>query len=348
VGVWALLPAAPIDGYYDATGVWTDSELIVAARPPIAKEHLCVTTAAAYDPATNTWRKLPDPPSTAGGEIGHDPNPLGCFEGGDRAVWTGSEVILWGITNEAYDPATNTWRPLPPTNDVPMGGSSGVVWTGTQMMGFGGGCCGDAQGAIGVYTPAADSWTSIPSGPLSGRLSAAVAWTGTEMVVAGGGPPPADYSDWYADAAAYHPATRTWRKLPPMPEARSGATATWDGTEILVVGGSTKLSRGKPVATGVAYNPTMNTWRRLPPMELAREGQVAVWTGTQLLVWGGADVTPQHGEAFDPTTEAWTPLPRAPLVGRSGAVGVWTGTSMIVWGGSGDGTQFDDGASYTP
>jgi N-acetylneuraminic acid mutarotase len=133
-----------------------------------------------------------------------------------------------------------------------------------------------------------------------------------------------------------------------MPEARAGATATWDGTEVLVVGGSTKQSAGKPVASGVAYNPATNAWRRLPPMELAREGQVAVWTGSQLLVWGGADVTPQHGEAFDPVTNRWTPLPRAPLTGRAGAVGVWSETSMIVWGGSHDGKQFNDGASFTP
>jgi N-acetylneuraminic acid mutarotase len=349
VGIWKLLPPAPIKGYYDATGVWTDSEFVIADRPPQnATGYGCVTKAAAYDPSTNTWRKLPDPPLTEG-VLGQDPNPVGCFDGGDRAVWTGSEVILWGITNEAYNPATNSWRALPRhKGDDPVGAGSGVVWTGSQMIGFGGGVSGWAHTALGAYLPSTDSWRPIPSGPLSERLGAAVAWTGTEMVVAGGGPPPAAYSDWYADAAAYDPATRTWRKLPPMPEARAGATATWDGTEVLVVGGSTKQSAGKPVASGVAYNPATNAWRRLPPMELAREGQVAVWTGSQLLVWGGADVTPQHGEAFDPVTNRWTPLPRAPLTGRAGAVGVWSETSMIVWGGSHDGKQFNDGASFTP
>jgi N-acetylneuraminic acid mutarotase len=179
-------------------------------------------------------------------------------------------------------------------------------------------------------------------------------WTGTEFIVAGG------ETDVYTnpsgeptqvidrDAAAYDPRTKTWRKLPPMPMARDGGSAIWDGHEMIVVGGG--------VARGVAFDPGTNTWRWLAPMRYARTGQVAVWSGNQVLVWGGQmgpwqhPVAPPHGEAYDPTTDRWTAMTRSPLRARVGAVAVWTGAQMIVWGGSSldEGQPFLNGAAFTP
>jgi hypothetical protein len=75
-----------------------------------------------------------------------------------------------------------------------------------------------------------------------------------------------------------------------------------------------------------------------------------MWTGSALLVWGGAQVTPQHGESYDPTTNSWSALPTAPLTGRSNPISVWTGRAVIVWGGQRMEPYrlLDDGASYTP
>ena len=177
-------------------------------------------------------------------------------------------------------------------------------------------------------------------------------WTGRELIVAGG-----DHlvtvhgitdDEALRAAAAYDPASRTWRRLPPMPVAVTGGSAVWDGHEMIVVGGGLRR--------GVAYDPATNAWRRLPPMRYARTGEVAVWTGNQVLVWGGATGTPEHpvapphGEAYDPTTNRWTPMPPSPLKARVGAAAVWTGAQMVVWGGaplSGDGFYYD-GAAYTP
>ncbi len=140
-----------------------------------------------------------------------------------------------------------------------------------------------------------------------------------------------------------------------MPQPRTGATAVWDGTEILVVGGG---SGQRLYADGVAYDPSTNAWRRLPAMEFPRQGHVAVWTGSQMLVWGGhteqagAAARPPHGEAYDPATDSWSALPASVLRGRIGASAVWTGTRMIIWGGLSVGTDtsgwFADGAAYTP
>jgi N-acetylneuraminic acid mutarotase len=174
------------------------------------------------------------------------------------------------------------------------------------------------------------------------------------MIVTGG---ETDAGHFFADAAAYNPATHAWRKLPSMPTPRTDATAVWDGTEVLVVGGWNVVGgRGVWLARGVAFNPTTNTWRWLPAMKFPRQGHVAVWTGSRLLVWGGeskqtgAWVLPPHGEAFDPVANTWTALPTSPLPGRIGAIAVWTGSEMLVWGGqSGVGLHpLADGAALTP
>ncbi len=84
-----------------------------------------------------------------------------------------------------------------------------------------------------------------------------------------------------ARAAAYTPATDRWRLLAPLPEARAGARAVWDGHELLVVGG-----KNAPVE-GFAYDPETNRWRRLAPMDSGRAGAAAVWTGKRLSCGAG-------------------------------------------------------------
>jgi hypothetical protein len=70
-----------------------------------------------------------------------------------------------------------------------------------------------------------------------------------------------------------------------MPVRTAGATAIWDGTEVLFLAGSTP-TQSPPAGVG-AYNPATNTWRQLPAMPFSRADFAAVWTGSQMIVWGG-------------------------------------------------------------
>jgi N-acetylneuraminic acid mutarotase len=210
-----------------------------------------------------TWQRLPAAPIPAGSDE---------FSG----VWTGRELLLYGAVHDpvqrpraagaAYNPATNTWRRLPPAP-------------------------GPVENAEGGYT---------------------AVWTGTELIVAGGTGSDAHGNvvgyETLADAAAYNPTIDTWRRLPPMPEPRTNATATWTATEVPVVGGR---DAGRHYADGVAYNPATNRWRRLPAMESNRIGHTATRTASQLLIWGGQTrrggswTAPTHGLAYDPASNRW-------------------------------------------
>ena len=113
---WRRLPAAPIAVSASATSVWTGREMIVSGVRA-GREGTFIGSsevAAAYDPATRTWRPLSPSPDKQNF----------CRRG---AVWTGKEMLVWGCGQVALDPATNHWSRLPHA----FGGQGIVVWTGS-------------------------------------------------------------------------------------------------------------------------------------------------------------------------------------------------------------------------
>ena len=305
-GAWRDLASAPIETDFNyRTSVWTGKEMLVFGR----KQQTALDrngnryatsrsdVAAAYEPRSNTWRRL---------------EPLRGSTGfmGLASAWTGKEMIVWGEgTREAFNPRTNVWRRLPESRLLSVhDGFGAVVWTGRELIGWGGGCCGDAFSDGVAYRPATNTWRALARAPLPGAQRPLAAWTGREMVVVAG-----------AKAAAYDPAKNVWRRLPRVP-ARRGAAAVWDGREVLVVG---------ETRNGFAYSPAGNTWRRLPAVPAGRAGSVAVWAGHRLYLLGGR----RGGAAYEPATNRWATLPRAPLPAGLDPTAVWTGRSLLVWGG---------------
>lgn len=352
--LWRLLPPAPVTEWgYGVTAVWTGTEMLVYQAHPTASQP-ATTIGYAYDPASRRWRKLAPIPV-----------PIGDLEGRTNAVWTGTEMIVQGLVNAAYNPTINRWRPLGTEYRFGESRFSPVtVWTGRQVLTWGGGVCcgGDPEASGTAYTPSTNRLEALPPSPLLGRIAAGT-WTGTEMVVVGGEgayDEKMDRATVFADAAAYNPATRTWRRLPPLPAPRRDATATWTGTEVLVVGGQAGPLSYRVYADGAAYNPATNRWRPVPAMPVGRRGHTALWTGDEVIVWGGRTlrdgvwITPPRGYAYDPATDRWTGLPTSPLRGRTGHFAAWTGSRMLIWGGqpvgdaAPDAQPFVDGATYTP
>lgn len=322
-GSWQRLPAAPIAPEFDArTSVWSGKEMLVFGRDqqtaldahgqPYATG--AVNVAAAYNPATRTWRRL-DPPRKTSGFM-----RLG-------SVWTGKEMLVWGQgTRLAYNPRTDLWRRLPGSRLLAVhDGFGAVVWTGKEMLGWGGGCCGDSFADGVAYSPATNSWRALSRAPLRGSQHPLGVWTGKEYVVLAG-----------AHAAAYSPARNVWRKLATPP---AGArAAVWTGRDVVVTTGTRSV---------LALNPARGAWRALPALPAGRVGEVMVWDGAQLLVWGGA----RGGASYVPGMREWTVVSRGPLPSRLDATAVWTGSSLIVWGGVPTnkwGTYDEAGATLTP
>ena len=330
-GTWRALPAAPIAPEGIPTSVWTGSRLIVFG----SDQHTALDSngnpystgsanvAAVYHPASREWRKLSPPTGT--GAVA----PL--------AVWTGRRMLVWGPFDAfSYDPAANRWRRLPAAPTT----RGFAVWTGRELIGWGGGCCGDAFTSGSAYNPATNRWRRLPRSPLAGDQHPLAAWTGRKLLVLVGDRNPDTGRPWparLARAAAYDPSTNRWRRIAPLPIPLLGDTATWDGRELLVAGGA--LYGAKRFSNAAyAYDPARNSWRRLASMPSGRSRSVAVWTGRRLVLVGGLTGMPLSSTpavrplAYDPRTNRWSALPRAPLPAKLQPTVVNAGPRLLVWG----------------
>lgn len=165
------------------------------------------------------------------------PAPISA-RSGPASVWTGREMVVWGGTEliddaehpvadgAAFDPTSGQWR-LIASSPLSARSSAAVVWTGTEMVVWGGSNAGEFLGDGAAYDPATDSWRPIATGPLAPAMMPAVVWTGSEMVIVGG-------LNLDGQAAAYDPAADKWRRLDPAP-GRPGVfqPAVWTGRAML-------------------------------------------------------------------------------------------------------------------
>jgi hypothetical protein len=327
-GRWGAIAAPPMTGAY--ASVWTGSDLVVAFRAPNVRF-------AAYDPAHDSWERIPDPPI----EI------LADFTGDSTMAWTGSTVLVWGYENHggdtfsghhrllSYDPRTNQWTQLPsPPIDTLI--QAHPIWTGRELLVWGGNFNGEFAPATGLaYDPATRHWTRLPAAPLSTRENPTIVWTGRELLVWGGLTSDQQSKPDVNEGAAYDPGTNRWRPLPPsgLPPMELAAAA-WTGHEMIVLGSAAAGQNGPDV--GAAYDPTTNHWRAIATTPLSQREQMAsTWTGHELIVWGGLEgsTTLGDGAAYDPTTDRWRVIAQAPLSASFSPMMAWTGRLVILVGG---------------
>ncbi len=266
------------------------------------------------------------------------------------AVWTGSEMIVWGglqafrtvlNTGGTYNPSTDSWTATSTTNAPAGRYVHTAVWTGSEMIVWGGayydGINYDYLNTGGRYNPSTNSWTATSTiNAPEGRGSHTAVWTDSEMIVWGGG----QINDTFNSGGRYDPDTDSWisTSTTNAPEARSRHTAVWTGSEMIVWGGG---SNSGILRNGGRYNPRTDSWTatnayHAPERRLAH---TAVWTGSEMIVWGGTpdafDLVLRSGGIYNPGTDSWTATntQHAPD-GRDGHTAVWTGSEMIVWGGN--------------
>jgi hypothetical protein len=175
---------------YGHTAVWSGTEMIVWGGFYYDGTVHNLNTGARYDPATDGWVATSIGADVPDGRQNH------------TAVWTGTEMIVWGgasygsgfdtmNTGGRYDPSTNAWAATSTGANVPWWRMNHTaVWTGAEMIVWGG---SDGWNQLNIgsrYDPFTDTWTPVshgPSAPVARDMHTAV-WTGTEMVVWGGYP----------------------------------------------------------------------------------------------------------------------------------------------------------------
>ena len=289
---WRRLANPTSTDRLDPIAVWTGSEvLVVGGQMRIANANGTVdpkpihTTAESYNPATDTWRPLADPPA----EI---------TRSGSAHVWTGSELLVTACACNAgtsaglwsYDPATDAWRSLP---DIPGGIRlyAASVWTGSEWLVWGGTApplSSSNTNTGAAYNPTTNTWRTMAPSPLSPRQTSAV-WTGTEMFVIGGRSSISNGMSVYGDNAAYNPTTDSWRELPEGPQ-HPGSQLVWTGSTLFTVVKSTVFG----------FDPAANEWTEYCCNET---GVFCGWMTTPIVVGNevilvGSDSTDGGGLRF--------------------------------------------------
>lgn len=266
------------------------------------------------------------------------------------AVWTGTEMIVWGgygpaavfNTGGRYNPSTNTWLPVSTVNAPSPRARHSAVWTGFAMMIWGG---TNTQGTFYndgyFYDPGNDTWQPLPSfGAPTPRHMAFAQMTSNGVMIWGGG----DASAALNTGAIFDFNFYGWTPMSTVnaPVPRSWPGIAWTGSKLIVWSGGVP---GGFVNTGAVWDLATDTWTAMTTVNspAPRRESRAVWTGTEMIVWGGVTNMPVvSGGRYNPATDTWSALPTAgaPLA-YEGHTMIWTGTEAIVWGGLG-------GARYNP
>jgi len=248
------------------TAVWSGSAMIVWGGTPDTAVH-ALNNGGSYDPVTDAWATS-DLTTGTGSDT-----PVARID--HTAVWTGTEMIVWGGLNVAgaglanggrYAPATDSWAVSSLTNgtgsDVPSARHfHTAVWSGSEMIVWGGapGSSSTALNTGGRYDPAADLWT----------VSSLTTATGANV-----------------------------------PAARQNHTAVWTGSAMIVWGGSSD-GGGGVMNNGGQYAPASDAWSFSSLTNAAgsnvpssRQLHTAIFTGAsdhRMIVWGGGPSTNTGG-----------------------------------------------------
>lgn len=309
---------SPLAPRIAATGVWTGSEVILWGGWQWEGDGVSgpLGDGAAYDPAVDDWRALPDAPIDARAQ--------------HLAVWTGREMLVWGgftkdrtapSAGAAYDPSAGQWRTLAPSPVKWAEEGTASVWAdGEWVIAIARDRTNDIE--VVAYDPNVDRWRNLPglAGPLSDENQ--LVWTGSELLlvnVAGG-------------LFRLDPEKQTWISsvTPPV-----WGPVVWTGDRLLGVAGNDP-------SWLVEWDPATDVWSDLPMPAPLREAEL-VWTGDRAIF-------ANSGLAFDPSTPQWWKLNPAAAFHRSESVILWAGDRVVMLGGwpGGPSGPIPFGEAYVP
>jgi hypothetical protein len=239
---WRTISASPKPATYGATGVWTGAEAIICCGSGSR-------VTAAYDPAADTWRSLPDAPIW--GEYA-------------EAVWTGNEMLVAAVGGvAAFSPATDEWRSFPGAPST-LGRHNQIAWTGAELIVW----PAEVERKVhraSALDPSTGTWRVLPEPP-AWPAALDVAWTGAELIIWGGLPAHFVGSE-RAVGSRLDMAANVWAELPePLPEPDGcecnlgSQTLLWTGSRLLVSAGGFGTGADPSDPLLLAYDPDTDTW----------------------------------------------------------------------------------------
>lgn len=275
---WSPVPSAPeqISPRASHHMAWGGTAFVIwggeenAGNPNAAR---LVNTGASYDPVTRTWTPLPVN-SAPEGRIEATFSPIE-----QRSESTGTRregLLVWGgcadarrLMSKCARPLdsgaifwldSRTWEALPADGAPSPRHAHSAVWTGSQLIVWGG---KDLRGELddgAVFDLASRSWRPLPYPGPSARAGHTAVWTGTHMIVASGSRLEADRTVMPADLGiltldALHSEGGAWKIETSAGLQRDKHLGVWTGEALLLWGG--RAPTGRFTKQGFTYHPTL-------------------------------------------------------------------------------------------
>ena len=226
------------------------------------KKQKTLSTVEEYDPATNTWAKKADMPSSRWALT------TSALNGKIYAI--GGATNVGGTTTlvEVYDPATDTWAKGTPLLDKRWALTSSVV--NGKIYAFGGEDFGP-QPFVEEYDPATDKWTRKKEMPAPRKwLAPTSPAAGGKIYVIGG----QDGNQPVSIVEEYDPATDRWSKKRNMATARPSLVTVAVKGKIYAIAGGGEAAGQQSFVNVEEYTP--EGW----PFVVSPQGKLATAWGT--------------------------------------------------------------------
>ena len=272
--------------------VWSGSKVVVWSGEESSAANVQVT-GGRYDLVGDSWAAM----STSGAPAGRITAAV---------VWSGSRMVVWGGLDRSgggtvytypgaggrYDPVGDVWTGISTTSQPTPRSGPAYVWTGSQMIVWGGYTGPNTALAPhntgGRYDPVADTWqdTTVTNAP-SARWGNVAVWTGSRMIVWAGASGSSPTWVSYNNGALYDPVGNAWTAMAMAgaPSARTAPTV-WTGSRMIAWGGVAYTgSTTTTFNTGGVYDPAANRWVAATTTVNAPSARYAhqmIWTGSPL------------------------------------------------------------------
>jgi N-acetylneuraminic acid mutarotase len=226
---WSFKAPDPVSRSESAAGL-INNKIYVAEGWLDSNSNTPTTALEIYDPATDSW--------TSG-------TPALIARGGSARAVIGTRLYVAGGTTsgnfvkfndlEIYDAVTNSWSmgaPLPMAIEYPAGAAINGKF---YVVGGDHGPTNEnniPSGALFIYDPASNSWSSGASMPTPRSLLAAAVIDGRLVAIGGYGS-----GGILSTVEIYDPVSDSWTSAPAEPVARGGHVAGVIGSNLFVAGG---------------------------------------------------------------------------------------------------------------
>jgi N-acetylneuraminic acid mutarotase len=225
--------------------------------------------ADAYNPARNTWRRVPNLPLGVHHAMAVGANGKLYLFGGYSVA--GAERTAWVLERRR-------WRALP-RMPFPRAAAGAAFANGKIVVAGGVGAGRLAKSALS-FDLRTRRWRAIP-GPTPREHLAVTSLAGVVYAVAGrtGG-----INTNLLDFESYRPGQRSWTRLPAVPDPRGGTGAAGLNGQIVSVGGEEPQGT---IAEVLAYSVATRRWRQLEDLRTPRHGLGVAALGGRVFVIGG-------------------------------------------------------------